>query len=215
MAIDKKKALIAGATAGAIEVVKLIPFVGAPIEAVRSYHDSIEEQQREDFVVALSGRLDRLEQNKDWYLNPESEIFVKKTVATALNAEYADKLEFLVNAIVNGPSLGSDHARCLKFVEMIRHLSKPALEVMIAARTHRTGTGEVLAGTLADHLGWKPALVDACVREIHAFGGFSSVVTWLSSSEGTRPSQSFSGGQPAVTAFTDEFAEFISLNKGE
>ena len=172
------KALTAGATEGAIEAAKLIPGVGILIESVRRYHETIEDQQREEFVDLISQRLEKIEQNSAWYASEEGERFVRKIVATALNAEYADKLEFLANALANGPELADDSASRLKFVEMIRSLSAPALEVLVASLEQQEGDGQVLAGRLAGTMNWPPYLVDACVNELRSLGVYSSIVSW-------------------------------------
>jgi hypothetical protein len=211
MPAKKSKGLLAAASEATIEVVKqIVPFSGAFIEGVRKYHESIEEQQREEFVQALSERVEELSKNAEWYKSEQGQAFVKKIVATALNAEYVDKLEFLANALVNGPKLGADEAMRAKFVEMIRQLSKPALEVLVASLGRVSGTGQVMPGEIAGILRWSPELVDACVRELYAFGAFSSTTHWAKSGEGYRQGQYFNEGVPARTDFTKSFSEFIS-----
>jgi hypothetical protein len=209
----KSKSLLSGAKEAVLEVVKqVIPFSGALIESIRKYHESIEEQQRKEFVTALSLRVEELSKNAEWYKSEQGEEFVRKVVATALNAEYADKLEFLANALANGPKLGTDNAKRAKFVEMIRQLSKPALEVLVASirRIIPSGTGQVMPGELAGALGWPPELVEACVKELYAFGVFSSTTRWVKSGDGYRQGQYFQEGIPATASFTSDFSKFIS-----
>ena len=205
----KKKAIVAAAKEAALEAVKEIPFVGSLIEGVRAYHESIDEEQRQLFVDAMASRLDRLEQNSDWYKSSDGQEFVKKVVATGLNAEYADKIDYLANALTNGPSLGQQQAKRLKYVEMIRHLSKASLEVLATCVAHPTGTGQVMPGSIAKTLGWNPSFVDACVRELFASGAFSSVVDWFEHGE-MAPRQRFNEGTTATTQVTREFAAFVS-----
>lgn len=207
----KSKGLLSGAKEAAIEVVKtVVPFSGTLIESVRKYHESIEEQQQEEFVAALSERVEELRKNTEWYKSEEGQEFVKKVVATALNAEHADKVEFLANALVNGPTLGSDAAKRAKFIEMIRQLSKPALEVLVASRQHPTGTGQVMPGELAGSLGWSPELVEACVKELYSLGAFSSTKSWIKNGDSYRQSEFFSEGIPSTNSITRTFAEFVS-----
>lgn len=211
MLAKKSKGLLSGAREAAIEVVKqVVPFSGALIESVRKYHESIEEQQREQFVAALSERVEELHTNAEWYKSGEGQQFVKKIVATALNAEHADKVEFLANALVNGPRLGADAAKRAKFIEMIRQLSKPALEVLVASLQHPTGTGQVMPGELAGELGWPPELVEACVKELYSLGAFSSTKSWFKSGDSYRQSEHFREGIPSANSITRSFAEFVS-----
>jgi hypothetical protein len=210
MAIDKNKALAAGFKEGLIQLAEEIPGLSSFIEGIRSYHEYINEQQRLAFAEELNKRLTTLENKRLWYQTPDGEEFVKKVIATSLNAEYADKLEFLANALVNGPSLGTDQAKRLKFVEMIRQVSKPALEVLALALLNKSSTGEVFPGDIAAAMKWPPELVDACVRELHAFGAFSSVMDWFQDAGSFRPQTFFSGKEPATTALTEEFGRFIT-----
>lgn len=206
---SKKKAMIAAGKEAAIEAVKEIPFVGSLIEGVRAYRESIEEEQRTALVEAIQSRLDLLEKYAEWFKSDDGQEFVKKVVATGLNAEYADKLKYLANALTNGPTLEQQQAKRLKYVEMIRQLSKASLEVLATAIAHPTGTGQVMPGNLATALGWHPSLVDSCVRELFAVGAFSSVASWYTQGD-IRPRQYFDEGIPAITDVTREFAAFIS-----
>jgi len=207
----RANAVKAGATEGAIEAAKLIPGVGILIESVRKYHATIEDQQREEFVDKISQRLEKIERNSEWYATYEGERFVRKVVATALNAEYADKLEFLANALVNGPELADDNASRLKFVEMIRSLSSPALEVLVASLGQHEGAGQVLAGRLAGSMNWPPYLVDACVSELRSIGVYSSIVSWRKDQDGNfEKSSHLTGTGSARTEFTEQFVQFIT-----
>lgn len=211
MTSKKSKSLLLGAREAAIELVKqLIPFSGVFIESLRKYHESIQEQQREKFVEALSKRISELEQNADWYKSASGEDFVKKVIASALNAEYADKIDLLAQALVNGPTLGADDAKRSKFVEMIRQISKPAIDVLVASLEHPTSTGKVMAGELANALGWSPEMVDSCVRELYSLGAYSSTKSWYRDGESYGKSEYFEEGIPVVTDLTRSFAEFVT-----
>jgi hypothetical protein len=154
---QQKLAMKKSAWAVAESLARRVPVVSELIEGASAYKESIEEQQRAAFIEALVARVDRVQDEADkWYQSPEGETFVKKVVATALNAEYADKIDFLANALVNGPLLGSDDAMRLKLVEMIRQLSRPALQVLVTSL--KLGGGQVDVAGLIPHLvGWKTA----------------------------------------------------------
>ncbi len=130
-------------------------------------------------------------------------------MATGLNAEYADKLEFLANALVSGPTLGDDDARRAKFVELIRQVSRPALEVL-AASVELTGDGDIFKDQIAERLAWHPDLVEACVLELHSFGAYSHILRWQEQRDGRyQPMASFADEKPGVAPLTRQFAEFI------
>jgi len=206
---SKKKALAVGATEGAIELVKIIPGTGSLIESVRKYRENIEEQQREQFIRRLEARIEKVEGNSEWYATDQGEQFVKKVVATALNAEYADKLDYLANALVNGPTLGDENARRMKYVEMIRQLSKPALDVLIASLKNPPDTKQVIPERIAQEIDWLPALVSACVQELYAAGAYSNVINWHEQGGRMRPSEQFKVGTPAITEVTLGLVDFI------
>jgi hypothetical protein len=187
-----------------------------PIEAVNAYRESMEQQQLKDFQERVNAKLDQIEANSQWYASPEGTEFVKKVVATGLNVEYCDKIDFFTNAIVNGPNLGNDQAKRLKFVELIRSLSRSALQVLITLvnpsfRSHGNSP-EALAGAAATALGWDPALVLACIHELAALGVMSSVSTWREGdlSGQWEPHQYYSSGIPSINCLTRDFVKFIS-----
>lgn len=211
MAINRRALGKAGVEAG-IQLLEEIPFVSSLIEGVRKYQEVIQDEQRHAFVEVLAARVGELEASaRTWYSSPEGEVFVKKVVATALNAEYGDKLDFLVNAFVNGPSLRQDDAKRVKFVEMIRQLSKPSLELLVASVRLRPKSEEVVIEELASELKWHPSLVDACIREVQSLGGYSPITKWETGKDGnSRPIAQFMGGLPGISPITREFAAFIS-----
>jgi len=207
----KMKALKKAGGEATIELAKIVPGVGSLIEGIRKYHESIEEDQRSALLDGLLDRIDFLEAQGQWYQTEDGREFVRKIVATCLNAEHSDKIDYLANALVNGPTVCTEQATRMKLVEVIRHASRPALDVLGASLNYRSGTGEVLPGEIAKRMGWKPEIVDACVRELYAVGAFSSVLRW--SSEG-HSAESFSEGTPGVSEFTDLIGEFVADPRG-
>jgi hypothetical protein len=208
MAIDKSTALAASFSEGLIQLAEEIPGLSSLIESIRTYHENIENQQREAFSAELATRIDALEKHAAWYKTLTGEQFMKKVVATALNAEYCDKLEFLANALVNGPSLRDDDARRAKFVELIRQMSRPALEVLVAS-VRLTHDGDIIVDRIAEHLEWHPAVVDSCVRELHSLGAYSHNLRWEKRNGRYQVMASFMDTIPGVATLTQEFARFL------
>ena len=204
--------LKAGAMEGVIEAVKLVPGVGILVESVRKYHDAIEQHQREEFVNLLAARIEKIENHSEWYATENGEKFVRKIVATALNAEYADKLEFLANALSNGPTLENDDATRLKFLDFVRSLSKPSLDALVGFAQYSSVGTEIQAGNIAKTMNWKPELADACIRELLSLGVYSSITSWRRDRYADRyePGSYFSDGRCAPTELTEAFVQFIS-----
>jgi hypothetical protein len=209
---DKSKAIVKGVSEGAIEAIKLLPGAGVLIEGIRSYHDSIEEAQRQSFIEGVVERLNVLEEafTNEWYQTPNGEEVVKKIVATALNAEFTDKIDYFTNALFNAPAEISQLER-LKFVELIRNLSKSSLLILAKEEELQRNRGkyhspQVIQDQLIKSTGLNPYLVEASIRELSAQGVFSSVAEFKSSSE---PKTIFSGSAVAFTDFSRKFIDFI------
>ena len=203
-----------GIKEGLIEVAKLIPGLGTLIEGVRAYQNKIEELQREEFIKAFDDRLKKREgrfsRDWDWYKTDEARQVIKKIIASALNAEYADKIDYFANAIFN---VANDYepVERLKFIEILRNISKPALIVLKAEKRLQDRRGphhspQVLNEQIIKETGLNPYLVDACVNELYALGVFSSTISYTS--DGTK-SESFSDGVVAYTDFSEKFVSFI------
>lgn len=209
---EKKKPLKAGISEGLIEAVKLVPGLGILIEGVRKYHETIQEEQKKEFVSAISERLEVLEEAflKEWYDTPEGIETTKKIVATALNAEFSDKMEYFANALFNSPQ-DFEQVERLKFIEILRNVSKPALIILEAeSRLHKQRgayySAQVLIKDLVRETKLDPFLVETCVTELYSLGVFSSTTDY--SLDGTQ-SRMFSNGTPAFTEFTKKFIKFI------
>lgn len=207
-----KEALKAGVTEGIIEAVELVPGLGVLIKGVRAYHQYIEEKQKEDFLKLLVERLEVLEDafSDEWYRSDEGITVTKKIIVTALNAEFADKTEYFVNALFNA-SFSDDQLERLKFIEMLRSLSKPALVILAAESYLQNKRGphyseQVLVAELVKETGFSPYLVESCVKELYSIGVFSSVTDYQKNGATSR---SFEEGTAAFTKFTKKFIEFI------
>ena len=209
---DQSKAIFSGLEESIIETVELVPGLGILLEGVRAYNESIEEQQRIQFTNEISKRLDELENTfKDTcYQTEEGEEVVKKIVASALNSEYNDKINYFANALFNAHKDFKQLNR-LKFVEMIRQLSKPALVILAKEHELHQERGEsfspqVLQEQLIQETELPPHLVESCVKELSSVGVFSSTIEFYD--DGSQSSY-FRNGAVAYTEFTNQFIEFI------
>jgi hypothetical protein len=210
MSADRKEALIAGGVEAGVEALKLVPGVGILIESVRKYRESIEEQQQGEFIQEILERLEYVECNLEWYATEEGERFTRKVIATALNAEYVDKLDFIANLFVNGANSGNGEAEQSKYIEMVRLLSRPALQVLVKIVQTLPEHKGISVRNLASEIGWEPALVDACILELHSIGAISQ--KWFGDAE--NPERRTLNNTPVITAFTKRFAEVVSLPAG-
>jgi len=202
--VSKKDALIAAADGATIATIKRIPVLGELIEGIQKYEENIAEQQRRIFLEVLRDRVDDLETyfTDPWYSTSEAQEFMKKTVASALNAEYTDKVKFFVNMLANAKQ-DLEQMERLKFVELIRQLSKPALKVLaLAAQLSGTIVGlkdiKQIKGNAVSKLNLDGLLVDSCIDELFSVGVLS---------------QQHLKARAGYTAFTQRFVDFLKNPK--
>lgn len=205
-------ALQAASKESAIEAAKLIPGMGSLIEGIRKYHEHIEEEQRALFIAEIADRLRKLEDtfNKEWYNSEEGQILTKKLIASALNAEYADKIAYFANALINVCHANFEQNRN-KFIEILRKISFSSLELLAKEKILHEKRGsnyspEVLLGELVKITNWDPYLVESCVKELYSLGVFSSSTGFHVDG---RKNAVFSEGIPAFTSYTTKFIQFI------
>lgn len=209
----KSKAVFKGISEAVIQAIELVPGLASLIESVRAYQECIDDQQREIFIRELEKRVSHQEATfKDpWYQTVEGQEIVKKLAASALNAEYADKVEYFAKALLNASmDIGQD--KKLKFIEILRQISKPALKVLAAEKQlheerGRSWSSQVELGPLVTKTSLEAHLVEACIKELYSLGVFSSATSF--NKEGDK-STGFETGTPAFVGFTDEFIRFIS-----
>ena len=194
-------------SASMLEAVKLIPGTSILIEGIKNYKNTIEENQRKRFLELLEERVNTLEKlvKSEWYSTDDGKEFVEKLVATALNAEYTDKMVFFRNMLFNGAIYEFDQIEKLKFIEMAAHLSKAALSVLAAAnqihiergpRYSRQIDGPSDINRIIEITHFDEDLVLSCVNELYSEGAFNS--------------KEFSPGISAFREITERFVEFLS-----
>ena len=145
----------------------------------------------------------------------------------AVDAQLADKKALFANALVNGAiASGVSPLEKLKFVDMLRQMSKASL--MVLADMHSTlsadvrGPGRQPVSTkpyplvepmrIAEQLSSKydPYLVESTLREMESQGFFSSTGEWTRQQDGSsRPGGGFATAL-SYTDFTCRFVEFIT-----
>ena len=98
-------------------------------------------------------------------------------------------------------------AERFKYVEMVRLLSRPALQIVVKIVETLPAHKGISVRNLASDMGWEPALVDACLLELHAIGAISQ--KWFGDAENLE--RRTLNNTPVITAFTKSFAEVISF----
>jgi hypothetical protein len=206
-------ALLSASSSGIIELVKLMPGIGAIIEAYRSYKTKIQEINLKHFLEDLfektkknSGIFDH-----EYYKTEEGRQFSAKIFETAIESQYFEKIDFFVNALINGKDDYANYER-LRFIEIIKSLSKPSLYVLstMVDNYHKLNEKIPNIQSISKMIGMDPFLVDSCIHEIKAQGIISENIGW-----GGPGNQriSIASGESGVTAFTIKFEKFITINE--
>ena len=192
---------------GVIETIKLIPGIAILIEPLRKYKETIEKNQIQEFLKLLNDKREYLENHtkREWYSSDDGREFVRKLVATALNAEYTDKMIYFRNILINASSDDIDQIEKLKFVETTAHLSKAALIVLAASKEIHTVRGprhsrqiddQTCIKEMIDITNFNKDLVLGCINELYSEGVFNS--------------NRFSNGTAAYSELTERFVCFLS-----
>ena len=95
-------------------------------------------------MTHLQEKVDDLESflNAQWIRTDEGEQYILKVLDSALDTQIEDKQELFVNALIQGirnPDI--PHLEKLKFIDMLRHLSRAS--IMILAEMHTMLVGQV------------------------------------------------------------------------
>lgn len=212
MSGDQLEAFDSATKAGFLALAKSVPVLASLIEGLDAYRRSMAEQQRAALIAELGARQSRLEQafHDPWYQSNDGQRVCSKILATALNAEFADKVEFLASALLNAPQVG-DETRALKFVEILRHVSRPALVVLACqeAVVEHAGVGrsqQVEIESLVSQSGLDARVVEACVQELYSLGVLSPNIGMDRTG---RKTSYLPPGTPAFTPFSADFLAFV------
>jgi hypothetical protein len=213
----------AAAKGGSRALLKLIPGIGVPLAAYEEVERQRKQKALDELHAVLASRIEIVEEkvHPDWLKTDDGQLFASKVVEAALDAQLADKRQLFANALINSVLFeNTPIEKKLKFVDLLRGLSRVALDVLAAI--HRmcgptlksSGAFYIsdtdIARTVAGNTGMDPYLVSAAVAELRAAGLFSAVVRWTKDIHGEpQPSGGWLNNGEGYTEFTDEFVRFI------
>lgn len=174
------KAVGAGLFAGATEYVKATPLVSALIEGAKGYRACLEEQQQEEFIAKLKGKVSDFEEifSDAWFSSKNGKVICQKIICYGLDPSLSEKTDFFVNSLINS-KMDINYARKLKFIEILKQVSLPALLVLAAAdeicrdnqnpqNVRNLNLGEKLKDQIS------LTLIDSCLNELYSYGVLSS-----------------------------------------
>jgi hypothetical protein len=208
----------------------LIPVLGLIIAGYDAYKRSSYDRNVRNLIQTLSQKVDDIGKffKDDFFKTKEGEKFARKVIDAALDTQLEDKQELFVNALVNAPNSESiTELEKLKFVDMLRHLSRASL--MILAEIHSMllhqvrGPGRnpdptdsyplVAPDNIAEKLSDKydPYLVTSSISEMESQGLFSRIGEWRK--DPTTGHHTPMGGFATEMSYTDFSARFVEFIK--
>lgn len=226
---DREKNALEALSGTAKSALSLIPGLGQAIAGWDEYRRSQFDRNILSLLQTLEQKVSdvRAFTTSEWLQTEDGQQFCWKVFSSALDSQLGEKQELFVNAFVQGvarPEVAQ--LEKLKFIDMLRQLSKAAL--MVLADMHTMYARQVRGpGRSPDPIGpypmveptdvaeklsnkYDPYLVTAAVYELQSHGLFSTTGEWRKLGDGTlRPG----GGFETALCYTDfaaRFVEFIS-----
>lgn len=229
---DREKDLLQSLSATAKSALSFVPGLSQALAGYDAYKKSNFERNIKNLIVCLQDKVADLSSffSKEWLQTDEGQQFARKVFDSAFDAQLEDKQELFVNALINGvnndamPSLEK-----LKFIDMLRHLSRMSLFVL--AEMHSMFISQVRgpgrntdplqsfplidSTRISENLSSKfdPYLVTASISEMESQGLFSRTGEWKKRPDGSYIPGSGFATELCYTDFTARFVEFITLRQ--
>ena len=140
---DRETDLLQALSGTAKSAAALVPGLAQAIAGLDAYRRSQLDRNIIKIVTHLQEKVDDLESflNAQWIRTDEGQQYILKVLDSALDTQIEDKQELFVNALIQGirnPDI--PHLEKLKFIDMLRHLSRAA--IMILAEIHKMLGGQ-------------------------------------------------------------------------
>lgn len=209
-----------------------VPVIGQVVAGYDSYKQSVFNRNAKKAIKHINEKVEDLPAflESDWFQTEDGQQFSYKVFDAAIDAQLEDKQELFINALING---GTNHSisqlEKLKFVDMLRHMSRASL--MVLAEMHKLFIGQVRgpnrqpdpiqsfpsvnATRLAEELSDKfhPYLINSAVSEMEGQGLFSTVGDWKKDTSGKYRQAGGFATELCYTDFAARFVDFITLER--
>jgi hypothetical protein len=226
---DKLVDVWQGVTGAIKHAASHIPGLGEAIAGWDAYKRSGFERSLRKTLDLLNTKVDNPERlfKSEWLQSAGGQTFSRKVLDCVFDVQLEDKQELFVNALING-ILDQELVELekLKFVDILRNLSKASL--MVLADLHALFKGRVRGTShkidptsafplvdpaqLSKQLSTRfhPYLVSSSIYEMQSQGLFSSTGEWRKMNDGTYIQGGGFADALCYTAFTYNFIEFIT-----
>jgi hypothetical protein len=230
--LTKREKDLAHALVGtAKSALSLVPGLGQAIAGYDEYRRSQFERNVSELIRDLQQKIPDVAafSSSTWLHSEDGQQFAWKVFSAALDSQMEEKRGLFVNALIYGvmnPDI--PHVEKLKFIDMLRNLSKAAL--LVLADMHSMFASQVRGPTrTADPVGpfplidpekiagelsvkYDPDLVTAAIREMEGQGLFSRTGEWRKKPEGGYLATGGFATELCYTDFAARFVEFIKMN---
>ena len=213
------KAMVSGMVKG---LARQVPVLGTIIDGVDAYlteerFRAVAETQRllAEKLEVVADRLD-----PSWLRTEEGKRFAAKAVESAADVQLSDKRELFINAFIHGVSGDHDSFEKMRFIDLLRSLSRDSLDLLCVLHKRFSGMldpakgmsrdlqSSNIAAMFAPELGWDPYRVESAFKELSSAGLFSGVTRWATDDAGNSRALSSYPGE-AYTQYTERFVQFI------
>lgn len=229
---DREKDLLSALKGTTKSALSLVPGLGQAIAGYDAYRQSQFERNLLKVIGFLQDKVQDFEVlfSSEWLKTEEGQQFSWKVLDSAFDSQLEDKQELFVNTLINGvKETDIQYLEKLKFVDMLRHLSRFSLVVL--ADMHEMflsqvrGPGRRVSPTTAFPLvdpeviaqklshKYEPYIVVASVNELEGQGLFSRTGEWKQDHKGEYMEGGGFENDKCYTDFSARFVEFITLPK--
>ncbi len=228
---ERENDLLEAAKGTTKSALSLIPVLGQVIAGYDAYKQSSFDRNVKALINHLSEKVDNIEAffNAEYFHTKEGQLFTSKIIDSALDSQLSDKQELFINALINAPTSQEGELQKLKFVDILRQLSRASL--MVLAEMHNKfkkqvrGLGRspdpmqpyplVDPTSIAQDLSskYEPYLVTSSISEMESQGLFSTTGEWVNDNSGRYTPGGGFATEMCYTDFTARFVEFIIASK--
>ena len=229
---NREKDLIQALKGTAKSALSTFPVLGQIVATYDAYKKSSYERNMQKIIADLQRKVDDLNAffSEEWVKTEDGQQFCRKVLDSALDDQLTDKQELFVNALINGVrDKDTPFLEKLKFVDMLRHLSRAS--IMVLAKMHKMLIAQVrgpgrepdpissyplvdptsIAESLSDE--YDPYLVTSSISEMESQGMFSRTGEWRR--DPTTGGHTPGGGFATEMCYTDFAARFVEFIRSE
>ncbi len=232
---NREKDLIQALSGTVKSTLSLVPGLGQAIAGYDSYQKSNFERNLLNVIKQLQNKVNNLETffSEEWLNTEEGQQFSRKVFDSTFDAQLEDKQELFINALINGARDNqTEYLEKLKFVDMLRNLSRASL--LVLSDMHKMFIDNVRGpGRNADTISafplidksriakelsstYHPYLVTSAISEMESQGLFSGIGEWRKNShDGSFVEGGGFATELCYTDFSARFVEFITIEEKE